>query len=65
MRDLDPAGGESDWHMHPGEEVGYLLTGTVEMMIQRQPTLTLQVGDSFRMLPRTPHNALDVGPDTG
>ncbi len=50
--------------LHPGEEVGYLLTGTVEM-IQGQPTLTLHAGDSFLMLPRTPHNALDVGPETG
>ncbi len=51
--------------LHPGEEVWYLLTGTVEMMIQGQPTLTLHAGDSFLMLPRTPHNALDVGPETG
>ena len=26
-----PAGVESGWHMHPGEEVGYILAGTVEM----------------------------------
>jgi quercetin dioxygenase-like cupin family protein len=51
--------------LHPGEEVGYLLTGTVEMMIQGQPTLTLHAGDSFLMLPRTPQNVLDVGPETG
>src|SRR2546429_9552257 len=24
-----PAGVESGWHMHPGEEVGYILAGTV------------------------------------
>jgi quercetin dioxygenase-like cupin family protein len=29
-----PAGVESGWHMHPGEEVGYIIAGTVEMMIQ-------------------------------
>jgi quercetin dioxygenase-like cupin family protein len=60
-----PAGVESGWHMHPGEEVGYILAGTVEMMIEGQPTLTLQAGDPFLMPPRTPHNALDLGPDTG
>jgi len=60
-----PAGVESGWHMHPGEEVGYILAGTVEMMIQGQPTLTLHAGDSFLMPPRTPHNALDLGPETG
>src|SRR4051812_16957676 len=60
-----PAGVESGWHMHPGEEVGYILAGTVEIMIQGQPTLTLKAGDGFLMPPRTPHNALDLGPETG
>jgi quercetin dioxygenase-like cupin family protein len=60
-----PAGVESGWHMHPGEEVGYILAGTVQMEIQGQPTLTLHAGDPFLMPPRTPHNALDLGPDTG
>jgi quercetin dioxygenase-like cupin family protein len=60
-----PVGVESGWHMHPGEEVGYILAGTVEMKIKGQPTLTLHAGDPFLMPPRTPHNALDLGPDTG
>jgi quercetin dioxygenase-like cupin family protein len=60
-----PAGVESGWHIHPGEEVGYILAGTVQMMIQGQATLTLHAGDPFLIPPRTPHNALDVGPETG
>jgi quercetin dioxygenase-like cupin family protein len=60
-----PAGVESGWHMHPGEEVGYILAGTVEMSIEGKPTLTLRAGDPFLMPPRTPHNALDLGPETG
>ena len=60
-----PAGVQSGWHMHPGEEVGYILAGTVQMEIQGHPTLTLHAGDPFLMPPRTPHNALDLGPDTG
>ncbi len=60
-----PAGVESGWHMHPGEEVGYILAGTVEMQIEGRPTLTLRAGDPFLMPPLTPHNALDLGPDTG
>ncbi len=60
-----PAGVESGWHMHPGEEVGYILAGTVEMEIEGQETLTLNAGDPFLMPPRTPHNATDLGPDTG
>jgi quercetin dioxygenase-like cupin family protein len=60
-----PAGVESGWHLHPGEEVGYILAGTVEMMIEDQPTLHLHAGDGFLIPPRTHHNALDVGPETG
>ena len=60
-----PAGVESGWHTHPGEEVGYIVAGTVEMMIKGQPTLTLHAGDGFLIPPGTPHNALDVGPGTG
>ncbi len=60
-----PAGVESGWHTHPGEEVGYILAGTVRMMVQGQPTLTLNAGEPFLMPPGTVHNALDVGPETG
>lgn len=60
-----PVGVESGWHMHPGEEVGYILAGTVQMEIEGRPTLTLRAGDPFLMPPRTPHNATDLGPDTG
>jgi quercetin dioxygenase-like cupin family protein len=60
-----PCGVESGWHTHPGEEVGYIVAGTVKMMVQGQPTLTLHTGDGFLITPRLPHNALDIGPDTG
>jgi quercetin dioxygenase-like cupin family protein len=60
-----PAGSDSGWHTHPGEEVGYILAGTVEMAFKGQPTITLQAGDPFLIPPGTPHNALDVGPETG
>ena len=60
-----PAGAESGWHTHPGEEVGYIVAGTVEMAIHGRPTLTLQAGDGFLIPPRTPHNARDLGPGTG
>ncbi len=60
-----PVGVESGWHQHPGEEVGYILAGNVQMSIEGQPTLMLHAGDPFLMPPRTPHNALDLGPDTG
>src|SRR3954454_6863124 len=60
-----PSGVESGWHQHPGEEVGYILAGRVEMEISGKPILTLNAGDPFLIPPRTPHNATDVGADTG
>ena len=60
-----PEGVASGWHLHPGEEVGYIVAGTVRMEIRDQPTLTLHAGDGFLIPPRTPHNARDLGPDTG
>ena len=60
-----PAGVASGWHTRPGEEVGYIVTGTVQMEIRNQPTLTLHPGEGFLIPPNTPHNALDLGPDTG
>ena len=60
-----PPGVESGWHLHPGEEIGYILAGTVEVTIQGQRTMRLNAGDPFLIPPRTPHNARDLGPETG
>ena len=60
-----PVGVESGWHTHPGEEVGYIVSGTVQMAIHGRPTLTLQAGDGFLIPPGIPHNARDIGPGTG
>ena len=60
-----PCGVESGWHIHPGEEVGYIVAGTVQMSVADRPTLTLHAGEGFLIPPRVPHNALDLGPDDG
>jgi quercetin dioxygenase-like cupin family protein len=60
-----PAGVQSGWHQHPGEEVGYIVAGTVQMEIADRPALTLHAGDGFLIPPGTPHNATDLGPGTG
>ena len=62
---LIPAGIESGWHAHPGEEVGYIIAGEVEMMVQGRANAVLHAGDGFLIPPRTPHNARDLGPETG
>ena len=60
-----PVGVASGWHVHPGEEVGYILAGTVQMEIEDRPTLILNAGDGFLIPRRVPHNATDLGPATG
>jgi quercetin dioxygenase-like cupin family protein len=62
---LIPAGVESGWHVHPGEEVGYIIAGQMEMRVQGRATVVLNPGDGFLIPPRTPHNARDLGPETG
>ena len=62
---LIPAGVESGWHVNPGEEVGYIMEGQVEMRVQGRATVVLNPGDGFLIPPHTPHNARDLGPETG
>jgi quercetin dioxygenase-like cupin family protein len=60
-----PPGVASGWHVHPGEEVGYILAGDVEMKVEGRPTIVLHAGEGFLIPPNTPHNARDIGPETG
>jgi quercetin dioxygenase-like cupin family protein len=60
-----PRGADSGWHTHPGEEVGYLIGGTVELSVEGRPTRTVHAGEGFLVPPRTPHNARDLGPGSG
>ena len=60
-----PVGVQSGWHTHPGEEVGYIIAGTVRMQIADSATLTLYAGEPFLIPPGIPHNALDLGPGVG
>lgn len=60
-----PPGVASGWHTHPGEEVGYIAAGEVEMMVAGRPAIILRAGDAFLIPPNTPHTARDLGPETG
>jgi len=60
-----PVGVASGWHHHPGEEVGYIIAGTVQMERADGDTIVLNAGDGFLIPPGVPHNATDLGPETG
>jgi quercetin dioxygenase-like cupin family protein len=56
-----PPGTDSGWHIHAGEEVGYVLAGTVEITVEGGAPKTLRPGDTFFAPPRTPHIARHAG----
>jgi quercetin dioxygenase-like cupin family protein len=48
-------------HTHPGEEIGYVLSGPVVIEIDGKAAKTYQTGDSFVIPPSTIHNAKNPG----
>ena len=48
-------------HTHPGEELGYVLEGRVELQVEGKPPVTLTAGDVFFVPPETAHMARNVG----
>jgi quercetin dioxygenase-like cupin family protein len=61
-RDFAP-GSESGWHVHPGTEVAYVTTGSLELRVQGKVTV-LGPGDSFTMPRGVPHNGVNRGAET-
>jgi len=50
-------GAESGRHTHPGEEVGYVLEGTITVEMPGKPGLTKKAGEGFIIPAGTVHNA--------
>ena len=42
-----PAGMNAGRHTHPGEEVGHLLEGSLTLMVEGKPPVTIKPGESF------------------
>jgi quercetin dioxygenase-like cupin family protein len=61
--DFQP-GAESGRHMHPGEEFGYVLEGTIELIEDGKPARRLKAGDIIFVPANTVHNARNVGTGT-
>lgn len=60
--DFEP-GAAAPKHTHPGEEVGYLLSGQLVVEIEGKPPQTLKAGDTFFIPAGTVHSARN--PDKG
>ena len=51
-------------HTHPGEEVGYVLEGTVLVEQEGKPPATLKAGQTFLIAAGAVHNATNKGQGT-
>jgi quercetin dioxygenase-like cupin family protein len=58
--DFDP-GAAFGKHTHPGEEIIYVLEGSLEYEIKGKPPVTLEAGDVFFVPAGTIHAARNVG----
>src|SRR5947208_5206722 len=58
--DFDP-GYVSPKHTHPGEEIIYVIEGTIEYQVEGKPTATYKAGEVLMVPAGTPHAAKNVG----
>jgi quercetin dioxygenase-like cupin family protein len=57
-------GAASPRHKHPGEEIVYVLAGTLQYRIEGQPTAILKAGDVLFIPAGVVHAAVNTGFDT-
>lgn len=56
------AGATSGRHTHPGEELGYILEGSLRFEMDGQPAVVKKAGDYFMVPMGKIHSATNVGP---
>jgi quercetin dioxygenase-like cupin family protein len=52
-----PAGGSPGRHTHPGLEIGYILEGEADLLIEGKAPQHLKAGDSYQIPAGTVHDA--------
>ncbi len=62
--ELDP-GVAFGKHSHPGEEIAYVLEGSLEYQLEGQAPITLKAGDTLFIPAGTIHSAKNVGSGHG
>jgi len=60
VADFQP-GGVAGRHTHPGEELGYVLEGTLELQIAGEAPRTLKAGEAFFVPAGVVHDGKNVG----
>ena len=59
------AGAEAGWHRHPGEEVIYVIEGTLEYQLEGQAPVTLKAGEVLFVPSGVAHKARNPGTTNG
>ena len=59
------SGVEFGKHWHPGEEIVYVLEGSLEYLVEGSPPVTLEAGEVLFIPARAIHSAKNVGQDNG
>ena len=57
-------GARAGRHTHPGEEIGYILEGTVDLSVEGRATVSLRQGDVFFIPSGVPHDGHNPGAGT-
>jgi quercetin dioxygenase-like cupin family protein len=52
-------------HSHPGEEIAYVLEGSLEYQLEGKPPVTLKAGEALFISAGTIHSAKNVGKGNG
>jgi quercetin dioxygenase-like cupin family protein len=56
------AGTTSLMHSHPHEQVGYVVSGEIDFVMQGQATVRLHAGGSYYVPPNVRHNVITYAP---
>ena len=48
-------------HTHPGDEIGYVMEGQLQLSVEGQPTRLVKAGESFTVPAGVPHDAHNDG----
>lgn len=55
--------GVASWtHHHPHEQVGYVVSGEIDFVMEGHPTVRLQAGGSYYVPPNVPHHIVTYAP---
>src|SRR5687767_9602546 len=49
-------------HSHPHEQIGYVLSGAIDLIMDGHATKRLTAGSSYYVAPNTPHGVVTHGP---